>query len=432
MKPVMKVPLNSERKRSTIVFQKGEGFRIYCKGAPEVVINYCTDMVYAGGECGELTDEAKGELLATQKNYANQALRTLLVTYRDVSADEWDAMKDAEDREQQVESGLTAVAMFGLKDPLRPGIADAVTKCKQAGINVRMVTGDNIDTARAISLEAGILTQEDLNVDADGAGYVCMTGEDFRNTIDGRVEVKKVLKEKTEDDSDDEDKYETKVEAIIGDMHKFKKIAAKIKVMARSQPDDKFMLVDGLIRTGQTVAVTGDGTNDAPALNRADVGFAMGITGTDVAKSACDIQLLDDNFCSILTAVRFGRNIYDNVRKFLQFQLTVNVVAMFIVFCGACIFAEPPLTSTQMLWVNLIMDTFAALALATEPPSDTVLDRQPAKKSDLIVNAVMWRNILLQALYQMVWLLLLLFLGKEWFDIQYDFSDPTYPTDEQY
>ena len=397
----MKIPLNSERKRSTIVLPHGDGFRIYCKGAPEKVIEYCSNMVYAGGEVGPLTDEAKTQLLDARQAFANQALRVLLVTYRDVSAGEWEEIKNSEDREAQAEQNLTACAMFGLKDPLRPGIREAVRVCKEAGINVRMVTGDAKDTARAISIEAGILTPEDLDPEQEGADYIIMEGQAFRETIDGRVEVKKVPKEKKEDDSDDdgEEKFETKVEAIIGDMHKFKKIAAKIKVMARSQPDDKFMLVDGLIRNGQTVAVTGDGTNDAPALNRADVGFAMGITGTDVAKSACDIQLLDDNFCSILTAVRFGRNIYDNVRKFLQFQLTVNVVAMFIVFCGACIFAEPPLTSTQMLWVNLIMDTFAALALATEPPSDTVLERMPSKKSDLIVNSVMWRNILMQSLY---------------------------------
>ena len=196
--------------------------------------------------------------------------------------------------------------------------------------------------------------------------------------------------------------------------------------MARSQPDDKFMLVDGLIKIGRTVAVTGDGTNDAPALNRSDVGFAMGITGTDVAKNACDITLLDDNFCSILTAVRYGRNIYDNVRKFLQFQLTVNVVAMFIVFAGACLFSEPPLTSTQMLWVNLIMDTFAALALATEPPSDAVLDRTPATKADAIVNAVMWRNVLGQSIFQIIVLLVLLFCGGSLFNIEFEQSDNFY------
>ena len=201
--------------------------------------------------------------------------------------------------------------------------------------------------------------------------------------------------------------------------------------MARSQPDDKFLLVLGLIEEGRTVAVTGDGTNDAPALNRSDVGFAMGITGTEVAKNACDIQLMDDNFCSILTAVRYGRNIYDNVRKFLQFQLTVNVVAMFIVFAGACIFSEPPLTSTQMLWVNLIMDTFAALALATEPPHDSVLDRPPATKADMIVNPVMWRNIVGQSIFQIIVLLVMLFKGGELFNVDYKQSDPFYPTAEQ-
>lgn len=247
-----------------------------------------------------------------------------------------------------------------------------------------------------------------------------MTGKEFREAIDGKVRL-----EETEELVENpitntlEKKKKSKAVCDINKMSEFRIIEKKLKVMARSQPDDKFLLVDGLIRIGRTVAVTGDGTNDAPALNRSDVGFAMGITGTDVAKNACDIQLLDDNFCSILTAVRYGRNIYDNVRKFLQFQLTVNVVAMFIVFAGACIFSEPPLTATQMLWVNIIMDTFAALALATEPPSDTVLDRLPATKADMICNPVMWRNIIGQAILQIIVLLTLLFKGNDIFGINF-------------
>jgi calcium-translocating P-type ATPase len=159
----MQIPLNSERKRSTIVLPKGDGFRIYCKGAPEVVIEYCTEMVYAGGDRRELTDDAKQALLEAQKAYANRALRTLLVTYRDVSVDEWEQIKGDENKEALAESNLVVVAMFGLKDPLRPGIKEAVETCNKAGINVRMVTGDNKDTARAISIEAGILTQADLD-----------------------------------------------------------------------------------------------------------------------------------------------------------------------------------------------------------------------------------------------------------------------------
>jgi P-type Ca2+ transporter type 2B len=256
-----------------------------------------------------------------------------------------------------------------------------------------MVTGDNIDTARAISLEAGILTDADL-ADEEASQYLCMEGHEFREAIDGKVEIKRETIEVEGENGEMEAKEVNNVICTIGNMHTFRQVDKYLKVMARSQPDDKFMLVDGLIKLNKTVAVTGDGTNDAPALNRSDVGFAMGITGTDVAKNACDIQLMDDNFCSIKTAVKFGRNIYDNVRKFLQFQLTVNVVAMFIVFAGACLFSEPPLTSTQMLWVNLIMDTFAALALATEPPNDSILLRKPAHKSDAIVNSIMWRNII--------------------------------------
>lgn len=240
-----------------------------------------------------------------------------------------------------------------------------------------MVTGDNIDTAKAIAIDANIVTAADAD-----KKYVCMEGKEFRELCGG---LKKLSDPNAEDGA---------LKECVADMHTFKEIQSKLKVLARSTPEDKYMLVTGLKELGAVVAVTGDGTNDAPALKKADVGFAMGITGTEVAKEASDIILLDDNFASIITAIRWGRNIYTNVRKFLQFQLTVNVVAMFIVFLGAVVVSDAPLTSVQMLWVNLIMDTGGALALATEPPSPDILNNPPYKRTERIVTAVMWRNIM--------------------------------------
>lgn len=236
-----------------------------------------------------------------------------------------------------------------------------------------MCTGDNIDTAIAISKNAGILDEnEEIHE------YSCMTGKQFRETVEGLIQVK------------DEDGKE--VDAVKN-MKKFREVKQHLKVLARSSPEDKYLLVTGIQACEGVVAVTGDGTNDAPALTKADVGFAMGITGTDVAKGACDIILLDDNFTSIVVALKYGRSVYDNVRKFLQYQLSVNIVAMFMCFFGTVILKDSPLNAVQLLWVNLVMDTFGALALATEPPQNDILLRQPYKKSAPIVTENMWRNV---------------------------------------
>jgi len=218
-----------------------------------------------------------------------------------------------------------------------------------------------------------------------------MTGADFRKLV-GPI--------KTVDEKD-----------TIPNIHLFKEVSAQLRVLARSSPEDKYLLVTGLQETGNVVAVTGDGTNDAPALKKADVGFSMGIAGTDVAKNASDIVLLDDNFASTIVALKYGRAVLDNVRKFIQFQLAVNVVAMFIVFFGSVIIKDSPLNAVQMLWVNLVMDTLGALSLATEPPAHDVLTRKPYKKDQAIVTEIMWRNIFGHAIIQIIILMIVIFVG---------------------
>jgi Ca2+ transporting ATPase len=259
------------------------------------------------------------------------------------------------DREA-LEQGLTLIGIYALQDPLRDEVINSVRVCHRAGINIRMVTGDNIDTAKAIALEAGILKPEHKD-----RKYAVMEGKTFREACGGL--------RKIETGSD-------LLREEIVNKEIFKEIAASLQVLGRSTPEDKYMLVTGLRDLGATVAVTGDGTNDAPALKRADVGFAMGISGTEVAKEAADIILLDDNFKSIVTAVKWGRNIYACVRKFLQFQLVINIGAIIILIVSSVALPadSPPMGTLQMLWINILMDTFAALALATEPPSIALLD----------------------------------------------------------
>lgn len=293
---------------------------------------------------------------------------------------------------------MSLICIAAIKDPIRPEIPRAIEQCKEAGITVRMVTGDNLTTAIAIAKDCGIIDRNEIISPNE---YAAMEGKRFRELVGGLVYENPNAKE-----------LKDKGKARIKNMDEFKKIAAVTKVIARSTPDDKYLLVSGLIELENVVAVTGDGTNDAPALKKADVGFAMGITGTEVAKEAAAIILLDDNFKSIVTACKWGRNIYDCIRKFIQFQLTINIVALFMSFLGSVVLASSPINSIQMLWVNLIMDTFAALAMATEPPSEELLTRQPYGRTESIVTPNMWRNILGQSFYQITVLTLILFLGS--------------------
>ncbi|XP_042745592.1 plasma membrane calcium-transporting ATPase 1 isoform X3 [Lagopus leucura] len=285
-----------------------------------------------------------------------------------------------------------------------PKVPDAIKKCQRAGITVRMVTGDNINTARAIALKCGILNP--------GEDFLCLEGKDFNRRI--RNEKGEIEQERID------------------------KIWPKLRVLARSSPTDKHTLVKGIIDSTifdqrQVVAVTGDGTNDGPALKKADVGFAMGIAGTDVAKEASDIILTDDNFTSIVKAVMWGRNVYDSISKFLQFQLTVNVVAVIVAFTGACITQDSPLKAVQMLWVNLIMDTLASLALATEPPTEALLLRKPYGRNKPLISRTMMKNILGHAFYQLVVVFTLLFAGEKIFDIDSGRNAPLHaPPSEHY
>ena len=280
-------------------------------------------------------------------------------------------------------SGLTVICIVGIKDILRKEVPEAVAKCKRAGIKVRMVTGDNKLTARAIAMECKIIEPgNEQSLVLEGADFMAAIGgvvcDNCGTAICDCVHDEKLAKKTGKKVRKDR----------IQKPEEFNRIYPHIDVLARSRPEDKYALVVGLKEKGHIVAVTGDGTNDAPALKKADVGFAMGICGTQVAREAAAIILLDDNFSSIVKAVLWGRNIFDSIRKFLQFQLTVNVVAVGITLINAAIIKQEVFPPVQMLWINLIMDAFASLALATEPPNENLLDRKPVNRADSMINKV--------------------------------------------
>ncbi|KAJ1730145.1 plasma membrane calcium, partial [Coemansia biformis] len=363
--PARVYPFSSEKKTmTTIIPVPGEmdQFRVHAKGASEIVLRTCTQYVDKDGNVADLDDKVRSELQQRISSFANRALRTFALAYKEIRRADLDACS-ADDAPL---SELVWIGVMGIQDPLRPGVHQAVQDCHRAGVIVRMITGDNIETARAIARDAGILTK----------GGQAITGPQWRKLSPEQQHA----------------------------------ILPRLQVMARSSPMDKQIMVERLQERHEVVAMTGDGTNDSPALKLADVGFSMGIAGTEVAKEASDIILMDDDFKSIVKALRWGRAVNDSVRKFLQFQLTVNITAVLLTFTSAVFSADgqSALTAVQLLWVNMIMDTLAALALATEGPTDEVLARPPQQRNSALITFEMWRMIIGQATFQVAINLLLL------------------------
>jgi Ca2+-transporting ATPase len=317
---------------------------LHVKGAPEVVLDRSAHVLTADG-LGTLGQQ-RAEIEAELAEYQKRGMRTLALAYREISDD------DPTDELDQLARGLAWIGFVAIHDPVRPEVPPAVEACHEAGIAVKIVTGDNRHTAKEVARQIGLWQDDDPE-------SRLLTGAEFGSLPDAEARPR------------------------VLDM----------KILSRARPLDKMRLVRLLQDEDQVVAVTGDGTNDAPALNYANVGLSMGRSGTAVAKEASDIVLLDDSFRTIVNAVMWGRSLYENIQRFILYQLTSNVAALGTIFLGPFIGFKLPLTVTQMLWVNLIMDTFAALALATEPPHWSVMKRQPRRSQEFIVTKGMARGI---------------------------------------
>ncbi|KAF3022343.1 plasma membrane calcium [Penicillium rubens] len=365
------MPFDSGRKCMGAVLRLPSGhYRFLVKGAAEILLGYSsTSWTSAGPRPLDGTERERFENVI--HSYAKQSLRTISLAYRDFAA--WPPVEAVDSSDPSsadlslLLKDMSLLGVVGIQDPIRPGVPEAVAKCHHAGVVVRMVTGDNMVTAKAIATDCGIYT--------DG---VVMEGPDFRRFTD----------------------------------EQFDEVLPKLQVLARSSPEDKRILVTRLRAMGEIVAVTGDGTNDGPALKAANIGFSMGIAGTEVAKEASAIVLMDDNFASILTALMWGRAVNDAVRKFLQFQITVNITAVLLTFISSVADSQmrSVLTAVQLLWINLIMDSLAALALATDPPTEQILDRKPIKGGAPLFSTTMWKMIIGQAIFQLTVTLIMHFV----------------------
>ncbi|KAI3668098.1 hypothetical protein L6452_43173 [Arctium lappa] len=366
---------NSEKKRSRVLIRKKEDntIHVHRKGAAEMVLAMCSNYYQKSGLIKPLNHEERTRIKNIIEGMAASSLRCIAFAHKQISEMEPKHNKDGKTPNEQ---GLTLLGVVGIKNPCRPGVKEAIETCRIAGVDVKMITSDNIFTAKAIATECGIL---EVGPHINGEEEV-IEGKEFRNYT--------------------EEERMNRVDSI--------------RVMARSSPSDKLLLVQCLKKKGHVVAVTGHRANDERALKEADVGISMGIQGTEVAKESSDIVILDDNFASIVKLLSWGRCVFDNIQKLIQFLLPPNLAAFVINFISDACGRGVPLTTVQMLWVNLVMVTFGALALAIQKPTkDLMLQKPPV----LGITNVMWRNLLAQSLFQIVILLIIWFTGRSFFNV---------------
>lgn len=355
-KIVHQIPFNSMNKYMATVIEEGDLDILLVKGAPEIILDKCVNEI-SNGKVIKITEARKKEILSEIQKLQAKSMRILGFGFRSISQAEVEAAATSEGNilTGSQEEGLIFNGFVAIKDPLRPDVFKAIETARNAGVETKMLTGDNINTARAIGEELGMLKEGMRAVEAT-----------YIDTL-----------------SDEELREEIKTIAIV----------------ARSKPETKMRIVNALQTNGEVVGVTGDGINDAPALTKADVGIAMGITGSEVSKNAADIILTDDNFATIINGIKWGRGVYENFQRFIQFQLTVNVIAFLVAIVSQILDFPMPFTTIQLLWVNIIMDGPPALALGLEPIRDAVFDRKPVDRKASIITKKMITSIVLNALY---------------------------------
>jgi magnesium-transporting ATPase (P-type) len=411
-------PFSTHRKRQVTVVhhpEKESIVRVYMKGAPEVVVSRCTRTFHTDGKVIPMEDAQTNYILndILIQKFTTAGYRAMALAYKDIPYEDYKSMKEqynnfvAEDDRIYVEKDLTFLGLFALHDPIREQVKQSVMFAHRGQINVRMVSGDHIETAKAVAVQAGIMD--------DPNNFVCLTGEEFRQqvgslkkTIDETGKVRHYLERR--------DVFRSLVNGKDG---------KPLKVIARASSYDKYLLVVGLRDLGRTVACIGEGLNDVDALSNADVGFAMG-SGVSIAKDNSDMILINDNFESVMKAVMWGRNVYQNVRRFIQFQVTVNLSTVLLVIMGSATKGSSPISINQLLWINLIMDTFAAIALGSERPHPSIITSPPVKHGEALITPSMWKQIYCMTIYIFTLSTIFYFFVDDMWGIEYDNATEIY------